>query len=255
MALTAWLAPSMVPVYLHTLRVRVRRHRHGHTRHPGDAAAVIRACIEACWNGRTFTASPGHFDMFWTRDLGFSTPSLVRSGRRGAGAGIPGLCARRTHAAPESRHHHDQLWRPPGRRLRVRRRFAAAPAGRSARGRRPRPCRTPSRLAGGRGRVVRPAGHRPGDWPRPFGPHVQRAPRHGRQPEHRLRQHDGRAAREDPRRDALAAVTVRAPLRGRLRPAPARTFLGRRSLPRRARGRHRVGRSQRVAVLRGRGRR
>jgi hypothetical protein len=80
MALTAWLAPSMIPVYLHTLRVRVRRHRRGHTRHPGDAAAVIRACIEACWNGRTFTASPGHFDMFWTRDLGFSTPSLVRLG-------------------------------------------------------------------------------------------------------------------------------------------------------------------------------
>ena len=67
-------------LYLHTLRVRVRRHRRGHTRHPGDAAAVIRACIEACWNGRTFTASPGHFDMFWTRDLGFSTPSLVRLG-------------------------------------------------------------------------------------------------------------------------------------------------------------------------------
>jgi hypothetical protein len=82
MALTAWLAPSMLPVYLHTLRVRVRRHRHGHTHHPGDAAAVIRACIEACWNGRTFTASPGHFDMFWTRDLGFSTPALVRLGER-----------------------------------------------------------------------------------------------------------------------------------------------------------------------------
>src|SRR5215207_9512300 len=80
MALAAWLAPSMLPVYLNTLRVRFRRHRHGHTRHPGDAAAVIRACIEACWNGRTFTASPGHFDMFWTRDLGFSTPSLVRLG-------------------------------------------------------------------------------------------------------------------------------------------------------------------------------
>ena len=80
MGLTAWFAPSMLPVYLHTLRVRARRHRRGHTRHPGDAAAVIRACIEACWNGRTFTASPGHFDMFWTRDLGFSTPSLVRLG-------------------------------------------------------------------------------------------------------------------------------------------------------------------------------
>src|SRR5207249_3399144 len=30
--------------------------------------------------GRTFTASPGHFDMFWTRDLSFSVPSLVRLG-------------------------------------------------------------------------------------------------------------------------------------------------------------------------------
>src|SRR5262245_41597364 len=70
----------MVPVYLNTLRVRVRRQRRGHTRHPGDARAIVRACIEACWSGRTFTASPGHFDMFWTRDLGFSTPALVRLG-------------------------------------------------------------------------------------------------------------------------------------------------------------------------------
>ena len=82
MGIGAWLAPSMVPVYVHTLVVRARRHARGHTRHPGDAAAIIRACIEACWNGRTFTASPGHFDMFWTRDLGFSTSALVRLGER-----------------------------------------------------------------------------------------------------------------------------------------------------------------------------
>ena len=82
MGLAAWFAPSMVPVYLHTLVVRARRHARGHTRHPGDAAAIVRACIEACWNGRTFTASPGHFDRFWTRDLGFSTPALVRLGER-----------------------------------------------------------------------------------------------------------------------------------------------------------------------------
>ena len=80
MAIAPWFAPSMVPVYLNTLRVRVRRHRRGHTHHPGDARAIVRACIEACWNGRTFTASPGHFDMFWTRDIGFSTPALVRLG-------------------------------------------------------------------------------------------------------------------------------------------------------------------------------
>jgi hypothetical protein len=82
MGIAAWLAPSMIPVYLHTLVVRARRHARGHTRYPGDAAAIIRACIEACWNGRTFTASPGHFDMFWTRDLGFSAPALVRVGER-----------------------------------------------------------------------------------------------------------------------------------------------------------------------------
>jgi hypothetical protein len=79
-AIAPWFAPSMVPVYLNTLRVRVHRQRHGHTRHPGDARAIVGACIGACWNGRTFTASPGHFDMFWTRDLGFSTPALVRLG-------------------------------------------------------------------------------------------------------------------------------------------------------------------------------
>ena len=82
MGIAAWFAPSMVPVYVHTLLVRARRHTRGHSRHPGDAAAIIRACIEACWNGRTFTASPGHFDMFWTRDLGFSTPALIRLGER-----------------------------------------------------------------------------------------------------------------------------------------------------------------------------
>jgi hypothetical protein len=82
MGIAAWFAPSMVPVYLHTLAVRARRHQRGHTRHPGDAATIIRVCIDACWNGRTFTASPGHFDMFWTRDLAFSTPALVRLGER-----------------------------------------------------------------------------------------------------------------------------------------------------------------------------
>jgi hypothetical protein len=80
MAIAPWFAPSMLPVYAHTLGVRVRRHVRGHTRRQGDAAAIVRACIEACWNGRTFTASPGHFDMFWTRDLGFSAPALVRLG-------------------------------------------------------------------------------------------------------------------------------------------------------------------------------
>ncbi len=80
MALAPWFEPAVVAEYVHTLGIRLRRQLRGHTRHPGEAAAIVRACIEACWNGRTFTASPGHFDMFWTRDLSFSVPSLLRLG-------------------------------------------------------------------------------------------------------------------------------------------------------------------------------
>jgi hypothetical protein len=79
-ALAPWIGPAVLAEYVHNAGVRMRRQLRGHTRHPGAAPAVVRACIEACWNGRTFTASPGHFDMFWTRDLSFSTPSLVRLG-------------------------------------------------------------------------------------------------------------------------------------------------------------------------------
>ncbi len=80
MAIAPWIAPAVVASYVHNVGVRLRRHFRGHTRHPGSAASIMRACIDACWNGRTFTASPGHFDMFWTRDLSFSAPSLVRLG-------------------------------------------------------------------------------------------------------------------------------------------------------------------------------
>lgn len=80
MALAHWIAPALLAVYVHYVGIRLRRHFRGHTRHSGEASSIVRACIEACWNGRTFTASPGHFDMFWTRDLSFSAPSLVRLG-------------------------------------------------------------------------------------------------------------------------------------------------------------------------------
>lgn len=80
MALAPWIAPAVLATYIHNVGVRLRRQFRGHTRHPGGARSIVRACIEACWNGRTFTASPGHFDMFWTRDLSFSAPSLVRLG-------------------------------------------------------------------------------------------------------------------------------------------------------------------------------
>jgi hypothetical protein len=80
MALAPWVTPPVLAEYIHNAGVRLRRQFRGHRRRPGDAAQIVRACIEACWNGRTFTASPGHFDMFWTRDLSFSVPSLLRLG-------------------------------------------------------------------------------------------------------------------------------------------------------------------------------
>ncbi len=80
MAILPWISPAVLAEYVHNAGIRVRRQLRGHTRHVGDAASIVQACIEACWNGRTFTASPGHFDMFWTRDLSFSVPSLVRLG-------------------------------------------------------------------------------------------------------------------------------------------------------------------------------
>lgn len=80
MAILPWITPVVLAEYVHNAGIRLRRQFRGHTRRVGDAGSIIEACIEACWNGRTFTASPGHFDMFWTRDLSFSVPSLVRLG-------------------------------------------------------------------------------------------------------------------------------------------------------------------------------
>jgi hypothetical protein len=81
-ALAPWIGPPVLAEYVHNFGIRLLRQLRGHKRHAGEAATIVRACIEACWNGRTFTASPGHFDMFWTRDLSFSVPSLVRLGYR-----------------------------------------------------------------------------------------------------------------------------------------------------------------------------
>jgi hypothetical protein len=80
-AIAPWITPPVLAEYIHNAGVRLHRQFRGHRRHAGSAASIIESCIDACWNGRTFTASPGHFDMFWTRDLSFSVPSLVRVGQ------------------------------------------------------------------------------------------------------------------------------------------------------------------------------
>lgn len=80
MSVRLWLHPAIVAEYVHGLGVRVRRSIRGHTRMPGDAEQVIEAGLERCWNGRSYTASPGHFNMFWTRDMCFSSPALARLG-------------------------------------------------------------------------------------------------------------------------------------------------------------------------------
>ena len=47
MAIAPWIAPPVLAEYVHNAGVRIRRQLRGHTRHEGDAAAIVRACIEA----------------------------------------------------------------------------------------------------------------------------------------------------------------------------------------------------------------
>ena len=82
MSARLWFHPATIADYAISATVRVRRGARGHRHHAGSAEQVIRRCVDACWNGRTFTASPGHFRQFWTRDLCFSAPSLARLGPR-----------------------------------------------------------------------------------------------------------------------------------------------------------------------------
>ena len=251
MAIAPWIAPAVLAEYVHNAGIRLRRQFRGHTRHPGDAPSIIRACIEACWNGRTFTASPGHFDMFWTRDLSFSVPSLLRLGHGRSRPRLAGLRARDLDEAPAPHHHDHPLLRSAGRRLRIRRRLAAAvPGGVAGRGRR-RPRRATSRpgceaeIAHYYEMVVDPAtGLVRSD--RKFSAHrdtvMNRSNAYGNT------------------MVALLAKTIEETgwfvspferhFRGRLRTPAAPAFLGRRPLPRRARRRDRLGRGQRLAVLR-----
>jgi len=60
--------------------VRARRALRGHRRYRGGAEDILRAGLEDCWTGEFLTASPGTYRHFWTRDLGFAAPALMRLG-------------------------------------------------------------------------------------------------------------------------------------------------------------------------------
>ena len=84
MSVTLWLHPANLADCAKGMRIRVRRAVRGHTRRSGSAADIVEAGIDATWNGRSFTASPAHFNTFWVRDMCFSAPALVRLGGRHA---------------------------------------------------------------------------------------------------------------------------------------------------------------------------
>jgi hypothetical protein len=81
-SVTLWLHPANLADCAKGIRIRVRRAVRGHTRRLGTAAEIVEAGIDATWNGRSFTASPAHFNTFWVRDMCFSAPALARLGER-----------------------------------------------------------------------------------------------------------------------------------------------------------------------------
>jgi hypothetical protein len=56
--------------------------KHGFHAYPGDAKAICKAIVNACWNGEFFQTSAGHFAEFWTRDFGWCVDSLLELGHR-----------------------------------------------------------------------------------------------------------------------------------------------------------------------------
>jgi len=64
--------------YAVNMAVRARRGVMGRNRYTGSATEIVRACIEDCWDGTHYRASPGYFRQFWTRDVSFSAPALAR---------------------------------------------------------------------------------------------------------------------------------------------------------------------------------
>jgi hypothetical protein len=79
-AVRAFFHPAVLGLGVYVAGMRIRRAVLGHPRHAGSAETILRAGLEACWSGRFLTASPGTYRQFWTRDLGFAAPALVRLG-------------------------------------------------------------------------------------------------------------------------------------------------------------------------------
>jgi hypothetical protein len=74
------LHPAVIGMGARVAGVRAQRAVRGHRRFGGSAEEVLRAGLEACWTGELLTASPGTYRHFWTRDLGFAAPALMRLG-------------------------------------------------------------------------------------------------------------------------------------------------------------------------------
>jgi hypothetical protein len=76
----ALLHPVVIGMGVRVAAVRGRRAIRGHRRYQGPAEDILRAGLEDCWTGEVLTASPGTYRHFWTRDLGFAAPALMRLG-------------------------------------------------------------------------------------------------------------------------------------------------------------------------------
>jgi len=54
----------------------------GFRRFDGDAFAICREVVDACWNGRFLQVSSGHYRQVYARDLGWCAPALLALGHR-----------------------------------------------------------------------------------------------------------------------------------------------------------------------------
>src|SRR5262249_5928733 len=80
MSRLALLHPAVIGMGLRVAGERARRTVRGVPRSAGSAEQILRAGLEGCWNGEVLTASPRTYRHFWTRDLGFAAPALMRLG-------------------------------------------------------------------------------------------------------------------------------------------------------------------------------